>query len=174
MSQDLVIPKRAVGGRGTCCLHAAPQLMWRQPPRLSKERSDAASVAQAAARHPGKAKLCHPDRSGAKASEVEGPAFWWPSLLISPHYNTAGAPFLRVLCEGAGTTNVPSCEATPPDPGTRSSSSLRSRAPARLRPKDRNDNCSSATPPVRPPSPFSRDCDAYTAASPRASSSPIR
>ena len=48
-SQHLVIPMHAAGGRepapseagGTCCSHAAPQPMWRQPPRLSAERSDA-------------------------------------------------------------------------------------------------------------------------------------
>src|SRR6202043_2666074 len=39
-------------------------------------------------------------------------------------------------------TNVRSCEATPPDSGSKSSSSLHLRAPARLRPRDRNDNCS--------------------------------
>ncbi len=33
--------ERAEGGRGTCCLHAASQLMWRQPPRPSAERSQA-------------------------------------------------------------------------------------------------------------------------------------
>ena len=60
-----------------------------------------------------------------------------------------GAPFLRVLCEGAGTTDVCSCVATPPDSGTKASSSLNSSAPARPRPKDRNDNCSTATAPVR-------------------------
>src|SRR5713101_4960021 len=41
LALNFVIPKRAVGARGTCCLHAASQLMWRQPPRLSAERSDA-------------------------------------------------------------------------------------------------------------------------------------
>jgi RHS repeat-associated protein len=88
--------------------------------------------------------------------------------------NTVGAPFLRVLCEGAGTTDACSCEATPPDPGTKSSPILHSRAPARLRPKDKSDNCSTATVPVRRPSLASPDCDAYTAASRRASSSSIR
>ncbi len=109
-----------------------------------------------------------------------------PSLLDSPASaggpafelggvsNTVGAPFLRVLCEGAGTTNACSGAATPPDSGTKSLSTLHSHAPGRLHPKDRNDNCSSAIARALPPIPVSPDCDAYTGASPRASSSSAR
>ncbi|MGA8029994.1 MAG: hypothetical protein WB992_22850, partial [Bryobacteraceae bacterium] len=46
--------------------------------------------------------------------------------------NAVGAPFLRVLCEGAGTTNACACEATPPDPETKSQAIPRSLVPARL------------------------------------------
>jgi hypothetical protein len=53
------------------------------------------------------------------------------------------------LAEGAGTTDACRCEAKPPDSGTKSSSSLHSRAPVRLRPKDRNGNCSTAAPLVQ-------------------------
>jgi len=97
-----------------------------------------------------------------------------PALEQAGISNTVGAPFLRVLCEGAGTTNACSGAATPLDPGKKSSSSLHSPAPGQLRPKDRNDNCSTATAPVRRPSLASLDCDAYTATSPRASSWSIR
>ncbi len=46
------------------------------------------------------------------------------------------SPIRHERCSGA---------ATPLDPETKSSSIPHSRAPARLRPKDRNDNCSTAT-----------------------------
>ena len=88
--------------------------------------------------------------------------------------NTVGAPFLRALCEGAGTTNACSCAATPPDSETKSSSSPHSPAPVQFRPRDRNDSCSTATLPLRRPALASPDCDAYTSASPPASSSSIR
>ncbi len=99
----------------------------------------------------------------------------WTRLWISDGItNAVGAPFLRVLCEGAGTTSACSGEATPPDPGTKSSAILHLPSPARLRPKDRNDNCSTATPRACPPSHASPDCDVCTSASPRACASSIR
>jgi hypothetical protein len=86
----------------------------------------------------------------------------------------AGAPFLRVLCEGAGTTNADNCEATPRDSETKCFPILHSRARGRLHPEDGNDNCSTATVPVRRPNLASPDCDACILTSLRASSSSAR
>src|SRR6202453_950732 len=52
----------------------------------------------------------------------------------------AGAPLLRVLCEGAGATNAGSCEATPPDRERKSFPIPHSPVPVRLRREDRNGN----------------------------------
>ena len=46
--------------------------------------------------------------------------------IFVPTSTTVGAPLLRALCEAAGTTNACTCEATPPDPGTKSSTTLHS------------------------------------------------
>jgi hypothetical protein len=79
----------------------------------------------------------------------------------------AGAPSLstalragssRSLRRG-GTTNACTCEATPPDSETKSPIP-RSPAPVRPQREGRNDNCSTATAPVRSPSLASLDCDA--------------
>ena len=74
-----------------------------------------------------------------------------PAFDLAETTNTVGAPFLRVLCEepalslpkGAGTTNVCPCEATPPAPETKSSSSPeRSRRVAAFaRPRFRGPPC---------------------------------
>jgi hypothetical protein len=101
-------------------------------------------------------------------SRTGGPDFW-----SRRHQQKSGCLVLAFFAR-AGTTNVCSCEATPPDSRTKSSSSLHSPSPDRLRPEDKNDNCSTATPPVRRPVPASPDCDAYSAVSPRASSSSLR
>src|ERR1700733_8044361 len=65
--------------------------------------------------------------------------------------NTARAPLLRVLCEGAGATNAGSCEATPPDREMKSFPIPHSPVPVRLRREDRNGNCSIAIARAIPP-----------------------
>jgi len=99
----------------------------------------------------------------------------WPRLLISPSSPTKWVPRPSRTLRRAGVGNAfASGSVTPRDSETKSPSSLRSRALARLRPKDRNDSCSNAIPRARRPSPASPDCDAYTSAFPRASWSSTR
>jgi len=98
----------------------------------------------------------------------------WPRLLISPPSPTEWVPRPCVLGKGGSRKCLRNRVVTRHDPETKSFPSPHSRAPVRLRPKDRNDNCSTATALVRQPDPASLDCDAYTGASPRASSSSIR
>jgi hypothetical protein len=98
-----------------------------------------------------------------------------PGFLISPAAPTRWVPRSSRTLRRAGIGNACANESvTPRDPETRSSASLRSLVPARLHPKDRNDNCSNPIPQARPPIPASPDCDAYTSISPRASSSSTR
>jgi len=87
---------------------------------------------------------------------------------------TVGCPVLRAFCEGRVPRTLGAAQPMLPYPETRSRSIPHSLAPVRLRSEDRNDNCSSAIPPVRPPIPASRDYDACISTSRRAFSSSIR
>jgi hypothetical protein len=62
------------------------------------------------------------------------PAAGGPGFDFAGVTNKVGAPSFAFLAKG-GYTNVRSCEAMPHGPGTKSSSSLHSRPPARLRSK---------------------------------------
>jgi hypothetical protein len=106
----------------------------------------------------------------AVANFVE-PEGGWPRLLTSLASPTQRVPRPSRTLRRAGVGNArASGWITPHDPETKFPSSLDLLAPARLRPKGRNDNCSTATPRAHRPSLASPDCDACTAASPRASS----
>jgi hypothetical protein len=97
-----------------------------------------------------------------------------PGFDFADAVNTVGAPSFAFFAKGGYHERLQRRGARPLDGGTKSSSSLGSRAPAPIRPKDRNDNCSTATAPVSRPSLASLDCDVCSGASPRASSSSIR
>jgi len=73
---------------------------------------------------------------------VWGPGGQAFELTVVP--NTMGAPFLRVLGEGAGTTNASGDGSRPPDLEMKSSSIPHSPSPARPLPEVGNDNCSRA------------------------------
>src|SRR5580658_943823 len=96
-----------------------------------------------------------------------------PGFDFADAVNTVGAPSFAFFAKGGYHERLQRRGARPLDGGTKSSSSLGSRAPAPIRPKDRNDNCSTATAPVSRPSLASLDCDVCTGASPRASWSSI-
>ncbi len=100
-----------------------------------------------------------------RVAQAGGPAFDLACIT-----NEVGAPFLRALCEGAGTTDACADGSTPPDLETKSSPIPHSLSPRRPRRKDKNDNCSTAIAREFPPVPVSPDCDACNAASPRACS----
>ncbi len=76
---------------------------------------------------------------------------------------SVGAPsFAGFFLRRAGTTKACGCEATPPDPGTKSRAIPHSAVPARTLRENRNDNCSSATARAFAPVRALPGCDAYT------------
>jgi hypothetical protein len=120
----------------------------------------------------------HSDRSPERQRRrVEEPALSGRAaqVLTSPAITyTVGAPFLRALCEGAGTTNARSDGSTPPNLETKPSPTPHSLAPGLSPQEDKNDSCSTATAQAPPPVPVPSDCDACTSASQPASSSSKR
>jgi hypothetical protein len=85
----------------------------------------------------------------------------WPRLLISLASAIQWVPRPSRTLRRAGGANACRDGLMPPDPETKSSSNPHSRAPAQLRRRDRNDNCSSAIARATPPVHASPGCDGY-------------